>query len=148
MRSFRCAWAAGALVAGCIPIAGCAAPPDMSRSAAVGPYARPMPPPSGVLAAEAPSAAGGGADAAADGAELYRIYCAVCHGSDGGGAGVLADYYPRMPDLTAPHVGRYPAARLETIVRRGGFRMPAYADALSADERRAVVAHVRTLGDR
>lgn len=145
MRSFR---AAGALAAGCLSIAGCAAPPDMSRSAAAGPYARPMTPPNGVLAAESPSAAGGGADEAAAGAELYRIYCAVCHGSDGGGAGVLADYYPRMPDLTAPHVGRYPAARLETIVRRGGFRMPAYADALSADERRAVVAHVRMLGNR
>lgn len=120
----------------------------MSRSAAVGPYGRPMTPPNGVLAAEPPSAAGGGADAAANGDELYRIYCAICHGSDGGGAGVLADYYPRMPDLTAPHVGRYPDARLETIVRRGGFRMPAYADALSADERRAVVAHVRMLGNR
>ena len=138
-----------ALALGAFTLAGCAEPANEDGGAAVGPHA-PLAPPAGVLAVDRPAAGGRPAPRdprAGEGAELYRIYCAFCHGPRGGGDGRLARRFPRMPDLRAPHVGRYTDDRLLRVVRRGGFRMPSYADVLSAAERRAVVAWVRALGD-
>ena len=136
--------ALGVLLAfGALAPAGCAQPSGARGGAAAGPHA-PLAPPAGVLAVDHPAPRDPQAGA---GAELYRIYCAFCHGPRGGGDGRLARRFPRMPDLRAPHVGRYPDGRLLTIVRRGGFTMPSYADVLSVAERRAVVAWVRALGD-
>ena len=144
---------------GCLWLAACAAPPDMTRSAAVGPYQRPLHPAAGTLAVDGPPTADrpavlnrlvnprpAAAGVLAEGAGLYGIYCAICYGADGAGAGVLAEYFPRMPDLRAPAVQRRADGRLYATIRRGGFRMPAYADSLSAAERWAVVRHLRTLG--
>nr|NIV29562.1 c-type cytochrome [Anaerolineae bacterium] len=82
-----------------------------------------------------------------EGAELYGIYCEVCHGGDGGGEGPVAEYFRRMPDLSAPYVKRYQDGRLYTIIRQGGFSMPAYASSMSVNERWAVVHYLRTLGE-
>ena len=146
---------------GCLWLAGCALPPDMTRGAAAGPYEHPLLPPAGTLAVDGPPIADRPAAlnrlanprpaseaVLAEGAALYRIYCAVCHGADGGGDSMLAEYLPSLPDLRSPVVGRRPDGRLYGVILRGGFRMPAYGDALSADERWAVVHHVRTLGGR
>ena len=145
---------------GCIWLAGCALPPDMTRGSAAGPYEHPLLPPAGTLAVDGPPAADrpaalnrlanprpASAAVLAEGAALFRIYCAICHGADGGGDSVLAEYLPRLPDLRSPVVGRRPDGRLYGVILRGGFRMPAYGDALSANERWAVVHHMRTLGD-
>ena len=151
---------AAAALAACLWCAGCALPPDMTRGAAAGPYARPLLPPPGTLAVDGPPAAGrpaatnrlvnprpASAAVLAEGAALYRIYCAICHGPRGGGGdSLLAEHLPRLPDLRSPAVQRRADGRLYAVIRSGGFRMPAYGDALGADERWAVVHHLRALG--
>ena len=149
----------GAAAAAVIWIAGCAPPPDMNRGAAAGPYDRPLLPAEGALAVDGPRVADRPAAlnrlenprpaspaVQAEGAALYRIYCAVCHGADGAGDSLLADYLPRLPDLRSPAVQRRSDGRLYAVIRNGGFRMPAYGDALSEGERWAVVHHLRTFG--
>ncbi len=84
-------------------------------------------------------------DVIAEGAGLYAIYCALCHGGTGGGDGQLADRYPRMPDLTQRYVLNYPDGFVYSIIREGGRNMPRFADALSIDERWALVHYLRTL---
>ena len=151
---------APAALAAVLWLCGCAAPPDLQLGAAAGPPEPPLLPPEGTLAVDAPPAAERAAalnrlvnpraaspDVLAEGAELYRIYCAVCHGADGGGDSLLAEHLPRLPDLRSPVTARRPDGRLYGVILRGGFRMPAYADALSESERWAVVHHVRTLSD-
>lgn len=147
-----------AAVLGCLCLAACAQPPDGSRGAVAETHARPRLPPAGVLAVDAPAVAErpaalnrltnprpASAAVLAEGAALYRIYCAVCHGADGGGDTLLAEHLPRLPDLRAPAAQRRTDGRLYAVIRRGGFRMPAYGDALGAGERWAVVHHLRTL---
>lgn len=146
------------LAAGGLWLAGCEGPPDMRRGAGSGSHA-PQAPPDGVLAVGAPAVLDRAAARArlrnprpatpevlAEGAELYGSYCLLCHGALGAGDGPLAAHFPRMPDLRGPRARRHADGDLYTIVRQGGFRMPAYADVLSAAERWAVVAYVRTLG--
>ena len=82
----------------------------------------------------------------AEGEALYRTYCALCHGDDGDGDGALARHYRRMPPLTAPHVLNYPDGFVYAIIREGGRNMPRLGDALSVDERWALVHYLDTLG--
>ena len=82
----------------------------------------------------------------AEGEALYRTYCALCHGDEGDGDGDLASHYRRMPPLTAPHVLNYPDGFVYAIIREGGRNMPRLGDALSVDERWALVHYLDTLG--
>ena len=151
---------AAAALAVVVWLAGCAAAPDMTRGPSSGASERPLLPPDGTLAVDAPPSRDRPAvlnrlanprpastAVLAEGAALYRIYCAVCHGADGGGDTLLAEYLPRLPDLRSPVLSRRPDGRLYGVILRGGFRMPAYGDALSEAERWAVVRYLRTLGD-
>ncbi|SVD17311.1 uncharacterized protein METZ01_LOCUS370165 [marine metagenome] len=137
----------------------CTTPRDMQNSLSVGVYEHPQNPPAGVLAVDGlpimnrvtardalanPNSAS--AAVLAEGAELYRIYCAMCHGPSGEGDGLIADYFRRMPNLKAPYVQDYKDGWLYTILREGGFNMPSYANSLSGNERWAVVHHLRTFG--
>ncbi len=81
----------------------------------------------------------------AEGATLYDTYCALCHGAEGRGDGQLASFYRRMPDLTMRYVLNYPDGFVYTIIREGGRNMPRFADALSVDERWALVHFLGTL---
>lgn len=81
----------------------------------------------------------------AEGAALYAAYCALCHGEAGAGDGQLADRYRRMPDLTQPYVLNYPDGFVYAVIRDGGRNMPRFADALSVEERWALVHYLRTL---
>ena len=82
-----------------------------------------------------------------EGAGLYQIYCASCHGTNADGAGPVAKHFRRMPNLKAPNIQNYADGWLYSIVREGGFNMPPFASSLSVNERWAVVHHIRTLGD-
>ena len=82
----------------------------------------------------------------AEGKALYDVYCALCHGDEGEGDGELAPHYRRMPPLTARHVLNYPDGFVYSIIREGGRNMPRFADALSVDERWALVHYLGTLG--
>ena len=56
----------------------------------------------------------------ASGQEMYKSYCAVCHGTDGKGNGPAADALKvPPPDLTAlagKNGGKYPAAKVSSII--------------------------------
>src|SRR5215831_8025682 len=73
------------------------------------------------------------------GSDLFRNYCAVCHGTSARGDGPLADKMKkRPPDLTQftiQHGGTFPAAMIASIIdgRRpvpghGGPDMPVWGD--------------------
>lgn len=58
------------------------------------------------------------------GAEMYKAYCAVCHGVDGKGKGPAADALKVPPtDLTAlskNNGGKYPALKVAATIRGEG----------------------------
>jgi mono/diheme cytochrome c family protein len=88
------------------------------------------------------------ADQIAQGGEIWTAECAECHGETGLGDG------PRAAEINRP-VGNLTEQTeaitlsdqvLYNIVTEGvGENMPAFADQLTDDERRAVVAYARTL---
>jgi mono/diheme cytochrome c family protein len=56
----------------------------------------------------------------ASGEEMYRTYCAVCHGIDGKGGGpvtpALRDQVPDLTTLSQTHGGKYPAHYVENVL--------------------------------
>jgi mono/diheme cytochrome c family protein len=75
----------------------------------------------------------------ASGQEMYKAYCAVCHGVDGTGNGPAAAALKVAPtDLTAmtsKNGGKYPALRVSAIIRgeqvlaaHGSKDMPIWGD--------------------
>jgi mono/diheme cytochrome c family protein len=81
---------------------------------------------------------------ASRGAELYQVYCAVCHGPAGAGGGTI----PGMPApmLNTAQVAGYTDGYLYSVVRYGRGLMPRYGDKIpSIDDRWAVVDYVRSL---
>ena len=61
------------------------------------------------------------ATSAASGQEMYKTYCAVCHGTDGKGNGPAAEALKVPPTdltvLTQKNSGKYPALRVAAIIR-------------------------------
>ncbi len=61
------------------------------------------------------------ATSAASGHEMYKTYCAVCHGTDGTGNGPAAPALKLpSPDLTVlaqKNGGKYPALKVSAIIR-------------------------------
>ncbi|MEN9816167.1 MAG: hypothetical protein RLZ32_47, partial [Gemmatimonadota bacterium] len=106
-----------------------------------------VPPPGGAL----PEA--GAAGAVADGAALYRQWCAGCHGAAGGGDGPNATSLPVAPakhNDGAIMSQRTDAVLYETIdgggaIMKRSARMPAFGGTLTPGEIRALVAHLRRL---
>jgi mono/diheme cytochrome c family protein len=79
------------------------------------------------------------------GRALFATNCAVCHGVNGRGGGPVGKYFRAIPDLSGGAVQAYSDGLLYSVIREGGFNMPAYAEALSPQERWAVVHFLRTL---
>ncbi len=65
-----------------------------------------------------------------DGEQLYRSYCAACHGADGKGNGPAAPALKSAPpDLTAiakRHDGTFPRDRVASYVENGDPSVPAH----------------------
>lgn len=84
-----------------------------------------------------------------DGAQLFAINCAHCHGPQGMGDGPVAGFLPDLPaNLQASAVQRKTDGELFGIVTKGKDVMPAFELFLSDEERRNVVSFVRTLVGR
>lgn len=66
---------------------------------------------------------------AASGEEMYKTYCAVCHGTEGKGNGPAADALKGpLPDLTTlatKNGGKYPGLKVSAIIR-GEQVLPAH----------------------
>jgi len=92
------------------------------------------------------------AQTARTGREVYETACAACHGIDGrGGSAAAADYPLVPPDFTDCNFAtREPASDWHVVARHGGPArafsplMPAFDEALSAEEVQLAVSHART----
>lgn len=81
------------------------------------------------LAAQKAQASSASAETAASGAQLYKRFCASCHGNDLKGNGPapppFKDVPPDLTTLTKRHGGRFPDAYV-TSVLRNGVAIPAH----------------------
>jgi mono/diheme cytochrome c family protein len=90
------------------------------------------------LLAPAPAAA-----ANEDTAALWKTKCAGCHAADGTGQTPMGKKM-NLADLGSPEVQKMTDAQLTEIVTKGKNKMPAYDGKLTADQIKALVAHMRT----
>lgn len=81
----------------------------------------------------------------ATGKKLFRIYCALCHGSDGKGGGPVSAKFVPPPDLTLGIVRDRPDGFIYETIRSGGPVMPGQGDALTPEERWHIVNYLRAL---
>jgi mono/diheme cytochrome c family protein len=73
------------------------------------------------------------------GKNLFRVYCAACHGADGRGAGPMASELRRLPPNLASYAvgngGVFPSERVRSIIdgrlvgSHGTSEMPVWGDA-------------------
>jgi mono/diheme cytochrome c family protein len=80
------------------------------------------------------------------GAELYRVYCLMCHDARGNGEGPVV--YRGMlppPSLHADRAKQMADGEMFHILTRGQGNMASYAAQLSRAERWKVIQHVRRL---
>jgi len=91
---------------------------------------------------------------AADGAEMYRTYCAVCHGLDGKGGGPAAPALKQsVPDLTLlskRNGGEFPTFRVSNLIQgdnlvaaHGSRDMPMWGDVFRDLKRDEMVVKLR-----
>jgi mono/diheme cytochrome c family protein len=108
--------------------------PPMSRAAADGTLHNPLPPSAAHLA---------------HGKFLFETDCMPCHGRQGTGDGPVAfQMIVPPPDLTFAQPAERSDGYLYATIRDGGVVMPAYDDAMSAEERWEVVLYLRQLQGR
>jgi mono/diheme cytochrome c family protein len=82
------------------------------------------------------------------GAERYGIYCAICHGDSGNGAGITGRYgVPGIANLQldAYKLPTYPDGRMFHVITQGQGQMGAYGYNIPVRDRWAIIAYVRTL---
>lgn len=81
------------------------------------------------------------------GRELYMANCAVCHGEEGRGDGPLRDEMWPPPSRLTLMAPWHPDGELYWFITKGvaGTAMPAFEQALSDEERWAIVRFLRTL---
>lgn len=78
-------------------------------------------------------------------AQLYGRSCAACHGATGVPAPAMARSMG-IPDFTDAHgVATQPDTALQTAIRAGKGKMPAYGTRLSADQIRQLVTYIKSL---
>jgi mono/diheme cytochrome c family protein len=83
------------------------------------------------------------------GANLFAADCSPCHGPMGRGDGTVVHLLAHKPaDLLTGVSKNLPDGYIYGYIRNGGIWMPAYADAMSSDERWQVVMYLRKLQDK
>jgi mono/diheme cytochrome c family protein len=80
------------------------------------------------------------------GQDRYNIYCVVCHGPVGRGDGMIVRRgFPQPPTYHDDRLRNAPVGHFFDVMTNGWGKMNSYADKLSAADRWAVVAYIRTL---
>ena len=85
------------------------------------------------------------------GQQKYGIYCAICHGESGNGAGVISKYGILPTNLIIAPVAdlaQRPDGNIYDVVVNGKGLMGAYGANLTLKDRWSIVAYVRTLQQR
>lgn len=80
-----------------------------------------------------------------NGKTLFGTYCATCHGPHGRGDGPMVGKVMPSSDLHTARLRNQRDGYLYATIRSGGLVMPAYAHALSVEERWDVVNYLRAL---
>lgn len=82
----------------------------------------------------------------AQGENLFKTFCAVCHGPGGKGDGSLGEAYPvQAPDITRADLAQKKDGFFFTKISSGGPLMPAYGHAISPQERWLIIHYLRKL---
>jgi len=82
----------------------------------------------------------------ARGRERFDIYCADCHGRDGGGDGIVVRRgFPSPPSFDEPRLRAAPAGHFVAVMAEGFGKMYPFADRVSARDRWLVAAYIRAL---
>lgn len=82
----------------------------------------------------------------ARGRERFDIYCAVCHGRDGYGEGIVVRRgFPAPPSYHQDQLRDAPDGHIYDVITRGYGAMLSFSDRLTPNDRWAVVAYVRAL---
>src|SRR5262245_52549923 len=84
------------------------------------------------------------ADGTPDGAAIFKSKCAMCHGPDGSGQTAVGKSF-KVRNLGSAEVQKQTDAELTSIITNGKGKMLAYKGKLTAEEIKALVAHIRTL---
>jgi len=80
------------------------------------------------------------------GQDRFNIYCIVCHGPVGDGDGMIVRRgFPQPPTYHDDRLRNAPVGHFFDVMTNGWGKMNSYADKLSAADRWAVVAYIRTL---
>lgn len=82
----------------------------------------------------------------ARGQERFGIYCAVCHGFDGAGQGMVVKHgFVMPPTYHQDRIRHMPDGQLYATIENGVRNMPAYGPQVPTYDRWAIVAYVRAL---
>jgi mono/diheme cytochrome c family protein len=78
------------------------------------------------------------------GEQLYRGYCAVCHGEKGDGRGIAAPSFGgKIADFTNPEYWKKADdKKIATVILKGQGRMP--AQSVSPEEARTIVEYMKS----
>jgi len=77
---------------------------------------------------------------------LFNVHCAVCHGEDGYGRGMIVQRgFPEPPSYHTPRLRELPDQHIFHVITAGLGKMPSYAADVPAPQRWAVIAYVRAL---
>jgi mono/diheme cytochrome c family protein len=76
----------------------------------------------------------------------FGIYCAMCHGADGYGQGIIVQRgFPAPPSFHTDRLRAAPAGHFFDVMTRGYGAMYPYASRVSPADRWAITAYIRAL---
>lgn len=78
-------------------------------------------------------------------AATFKQKCATCHGPDGKGD-TPAGKAMKVRSFSDPDVAKMTDQQLADIIEKGQGKMPKYGATMKADEIKAMVAYIRSLG--
>ena len=84
------------------------------------------------------------------GQDRFSIFCAICHGDNGEGTGVVSRYMAaKIANLHEARFGseQYPDGKLYHVITHGQGLMSGYGASIPVRDRWAIVAYVRALQD-